>query len=54
MTTTNTYLQGQKAFLSGDLEDSIKAFSDALEQGLPLPLPSLAGTNHDFSPQCHS
>lgn len=33
MTTTNTYLQGQKAFLGGDLENSIHAFSDALEQG---------------------
>ncbi len=34
MTTTNTYLQGQKTFLGGDLEDSIKAFSNALEQGV--------------------
>ena len=33
MTTTNTFLQGQKAFLGGDLEESIKAFSDALEEG---------------------
>ena len=33
MTTTNTFLQGQKAFLGGDLEESIRAFSDALEQG---------------------
>ncbi len=34
MTTTNTYLKGQKAFLGGDLEDSIKAFSHALEHGV--------------------
>ncbi len=34
MKTTNTFLQGQKAFLGGDLEDSIKAFSDALEHGV--------------------
>jgi tetratricopeptide (TPR) repeat protein len=34
MTTTNTYLQGQKAFLDGDMENSIKAFSDTLECGL--------------------
>ncbi len=34
MTTTNTYLQGQRSFLSGDLEDSIKAFSDSLEHGV--------------------
>jgi len=33
MTTTNTFLLGQKAFLGGDLENSIKAFSDALKQG---------------------
>lgn len=33
MTTTNTFLQGQKAFLDGDLENSIKAFSNSLEQG---------------------
>lgn len=34
MTTTNTFLQAQKAFLGGNLEESIKAFSDALEQGV--------------------
>ena len=34
MTTTNTYLTGQKAFLSGDMEDSIIAFTDALEHGV--------------------
>jgi len=34
MTTTNTYLQGQKAFLDGNLEDSIRAFSDSLEHGV--------------------
>jgi tetratricopeptide (TPR) repeat protein len=33
MTTTNTFLRGQKAFLGGDLVYSIQAFSDALEQG---------------------
>jgi len=33
MTTTNTYLIGQKAFLGGDLEDSIVAFTDAMENG---------------------
>jgi tetratricopeptide (TPR) repeat protein len=33
MTTTNTFLKGQKAFLGGDLADSIKAFSDALKLG---------------------
>ena len=32
MTTTNTYLQGQKAFLGGDFVNSIKAFSDAVKQ----------------------
>lgn len=34
MTTTNTFLQGQKAFLGGHLKDSIKAFSAALEEGV--------------------
>ena len=35
MTTTNTtYYQGQKAFLSGDMEASIHFFSDALEHGI--------------------
>ena len=34
MTNTKTFLQGQKAFLGGDLEESIEAFSDALEQGV--------------------
>jgi len=34
MTTTNTYLIGQKAFLGGDLEDSIVAFTDAMENGI--------------------
>ena len=34
MTTINTYLKGQKAFLGGDLEDSIIAFSDALKHGV--------------------
>ncbi|MBU0961094.1 MAG: tetratricopeptide repeat protein [Proteobacteria bacterium] len=33
MTSTNTFMLGQKAFLSGDLAASIKAFSDALQQG---------------------
>ncbi len=33
MTTTNTFMIGQKAFLSGDLVSSIRAFSDALKQG---------------------
>lgn len=33
MTTVNTFFLGQKKFLSGDLEESIKAFSDALEKG---------------------
>lgn len=33
MTTLNTYLQGQKAFLGGDYEDSIKGFTSALKQG---------------------
>lgn len=32
MTTTNTFLQGQKAFLDGDFTKSIKAFSDAVKQ----------------------
>lgn len=30
---TNTFMLGQKAFLSGDLATSIKAFSEALKQG---------------------
>ncbi len=34
MTTTNTYLTGQKAFLGGDLERSIVAFTDAVEHGI--------------------
>jgi tetratricopeptide (TPR) repeat protein len=34
MTNTTIFLQGQKAFLSGDLEESIRAFSEALEQGV--------------------
>jgi tetratricopeptide (TPR) repeat protein len=34
MTTINTYLKGQQAFLGGDLEDCIIAFSDALEHGI--------------------
>lgn len=34
MTTANTFLQGQKAFLDGHLEASIKAFSTALEEGI--------------------
>jgi tetratricopeptide (TPR) repeat protein len=33
MTTATTFIQGQKAFLGGDLESSIEAFSNALEQG---------------------
>lgn len=35
-TTNNTYLQGQKAFLSGNFEESINAFSDALEHDIHL------------------
>ena len=35
MTTKNTtYHQGQKAFLSGDMEGSVHFFSDALEHGV--------------------
>ena len=34
MTTINSFLQGQKAFLGGHLEDSIKAFSASLEEGI--------------------
>ncbi|MCK5069164.1 MAG: tetratricopeptide repeat protein [Desulfocapsa sp.] len=34
MATTNIYQQGQRAFLGGDIERSIEAFSDALEQGI--------------------
>lgn len=34
MTTTNTFLQGQKAFLGGRLKDSIQAFSTALDEGI--------------------
>jgi len=33
MTTLNTYIQGQKAFLGGDFESSIKDFTSALKQG---------------------
>jgi len=33
MTTTTAFIEGQKAFLGGDLENSIHAFSDALEHG---------------------
>jgi tetratricopeptide (TPR) repeat protein len=34
MTTANTFIQGQKAFLGGNLNQSIAAFSDSLKQGL--------------------
>lgn len=34
MTTTNTYLIRQKAFLGGDLENSMVAFTDAMEHGI--------------------
>ncbi len=33
MTTLNTYSHGQKAFLGGDFESSIKDFTSALKQG---------------------
>jgi tetratricopeptide (TPR) repeat protein len=34
MTNANIFMKGQKAFLGGDLEDSIVAFSNALEHGV--------------------
>jgi len=34
MTTLNTYMQGQKAFLGGDFESSITDFTSALQQGI--------------------